>query len=133
MSRLIQVEVIKITNVSSGSTSICGDTGTIMADTNALAVQRELPYFLHEEGNYADYKIFSQPISRLDTDLQVSLDADNLASSIYIGNINLLAVSSASIFQIGCNDSIELMSKTKAIRQFVTNAPGPTPFGVTIY
>lgn len=133
MSRLIQLDVIKITNVGNGSSSICGDTGTIKADTNALAVQRELPYFLHEEGDYADYKIFSQPIPRLDTDSQVNLDIDNFASSIYIANIKILAVSSASTFQIGCNDSIELISKTKAIRQFVTDAPGPTPYGVTIY
>jgi len=121
MKRHVFVDNVYIINISNSSACICGDSGLIDAYTRALAVQRQVPVFFEDEGNYEDYSIFTRSIPGWQLSSEVELDVINEYKTIHVGCLEVTATASSSVVQLGSNDTMELESRVKAIRHFITD------------
>lgn len=125
MARLSIVGTVNINDIGSSSTVHVGDNVNTVLRSRALAVQREVPYFFGNEGNFNVYPFFSRPIPVPQPPEPVAMSVDNWGSLIRVGCIRILAISSSSVLQIGSNCNTRGESRIKHFRQFVTNKPGP--------
>lgn len=123
MHRISIVHNICIDSVAEGSTFICGDVGGICARSRVLALQREVSIFFEDEGSFADYPVFSKEIPKPVNDEDIQLNIYNESPLIQVEGIKILGVSTASAFQVGSNYRMDLESRRKHIRHFVTNIP----------
>ncbi|MEC0255740.1 spore germination protein GerPE [Paenibacillus lautus] len=123
MKRHSHVDHMYIINISNSSACICGESGHIDANTRALAVQRQVPVFFEDEGNYEDYSIFSRSIPTWPSQSDVELNIIQDHKKIHVGCLEIIAAASASVVQVGPNDTMDLESRVKAIRHFITDAP----------
>ncbi|WP_194542110.1 spore germination protein GerPE [Paenibacillus sp. JZ16] len=123
MKRHSHVDHMYIINISDSSACICGESGHIDANTRALAVQRQVPVFFEDEGDYEDYSIFSRSIPTWSPQSDVELNIIQDHKKIHVGCIDIIATASASVVQVGPNDTMDLESRVKAIRHFITGAP----------
>ncbi|MCR8641199.1 spore germination protein GerPE [Paenibacillus sp. N1-5-1-14] len=124
MWRTSRVINILIDGVSEASTFICGDSGRIKSRSRALALQREVSIFYEDEGDFADYPVFSREIPSFDPcENEVSMEIHNPCHFIKVNCVKVLAVSAASTFQVGSNLELDLVCKRKHIRNFVTDIP----------
>ncbi|AYB44942.1 spore germination protein GerPE [Paenibacillus lautus] len=122
MKRHVLVDNVYIINISNSSACICGESGHIDAYTRALAIQRQVPVFFEDEGNYEDYPIFSRSIPAWQLPSEVDLDVRHDHKTIQVGCLDVIATASASVVQVGSNDTMDLESRVKAIRHFITDA-----------
>lgn len=113
------VNNILIDTIYNSSTFICGDTGRIRAKSNVFALHREVPVFIEDEGNFSDYKVFSEKIPTIPLDENIEQEVLNLGSRIKVGQIKVNAISSSGSFQVGSNHRLDLESRIINIRQFV--------------
>ncbi|MGG3281501.1 spore germination protein GerPE [Paenibacillus solani] len=123
MKRHVLVDNVYIINISNSSACICGESGLIDAYTRALAVQRQVPVFFEDEGKYEDYPIFSRSIPAWQLPSEVELDVIQDFKAIHVGCLDVITTASSSVVQLGPNDMMELESRVKAIRHFITDAP----------
>lgn len=123
MKRHSHVDNMYIINISNSSVFVCGESGHIDADTRALAVQRQVPVFFEDEGQYEDYSIFSRSIPTWPPYSDVKLNIIQDYKKIHVGCVDIIATASASVVQVGPNDTMDLESRVKAIRHFITDAP----------
>ncbi|WP_442604210.1 spore germination protein GerPE [Paenibacillus sp. KN14-4R] len=123
MERVSCVNCILIENISGGCTFICGDSGYIRAYSQDLALQREVAVFFEDEGEYADYSVFSRNIPQVDQYGDVCMVVNNECSRIKVNRIKVIAIAAASAFQVGSNIQLDLECRRKHIRQFVTDIP----------
>ncbi|MBX4149260.1 spore germination protein GerPE [Paenibacillus lautus] len=123
MKRHSHVDHMYIINISDSSACICGESGHIDANTRALAVQRQVPVFFEDEGDYEDYSIFSRSIPTWPPQSDVELNIIQDHKKIHVGCIDIIATASASVVHVGPNDTMDLESRVKAIRHFITGAP----------
>ena len=108
MKRHVLVDNVYIINISNSSACICGESGHIDAYTRALAIQRQVPVFFEDEGNYEDYPIFSRSIPAWQLPSEVDLDVIHDHKTIHVGCLDVIATASASVVQVGSIDTIEL-------------------------
>lgn len=123
MGRISCVANIYIGTVSDASTFLGGDAIALRAQTNALAIQREVSVFFEDEGNFADWPAFTRPIPQPGIEEDLNLTIYDECPLIKVGAIKLTAVSTASAFQVGSNARMDLESRRKHIRHFVTGVP----------
>lgn len=119
LQRIASVDQIKIDSVIFSSVFQIGDSQQIQAFSRALAVQREREIFFDNEGNFASYPIFSEPIpfqSEIET---VYSSTHNLNPVINVRSIDILGVSSSSIIHIGNSCDISMEARVKHIRQLM--------------
>ncbi|WP_240417619.1 spore germination protein GerPE [Paenibacillus periandrae] len=121
MSRWSVVRQMKINNISLASILQIGDNESIKSSTKALAVQRQVPTFLENEGNLDAYQLFSRVIPIPEVYEEVDMKVDNICDSIQVNCIRVLAISASSVLQIGSNSQIENETRVKHFRQFVTD------------
>jgi spore germination protein PE len=124
--RISIVGNMTISNISESSTFQVGDSAVIQARNRVFAVQREVATFWSNEGNFNLYPIFSRPIEYppiLEGD-NVTMSVDNLGSTINVGNVRILAISSSSVTQVGSNRVIEADNRILNIRQYIRPNPG---------
>ena len=76
-----------------------------------------------DEGDYEDYSIFSRSIPTWPPQSEVELNIIQDRRKIHVGCIDIIATASASVVQVGPNDTMDLESRVKAIRHFITGAP----------
>lgn len=119
MRRWSVVRDMKVNSVVLSSILQVGDNEIIKPTSKALAVQRELPEFDENEGNFKEFPLFSReiPLPPIDNEA-VDVSIDNTSSRIQVGCLNIYGVSSSSVLQVGANKKIQAEARIKHIRQF---------------
>ncbi|MFH5183257.1 spore germination protein GerPE [Paenibacillus sp. TAB 01] len=119
------VRDIHVHSIGQASIVQIGDNEVIEPKMKVLAVQRAIPYFLGEEGNF-DYPLFEReiPLMHKYEDLHMSLD--NQESAIQVGCVKVLALAGSSVFQVGRNEKIISEARIKHFRQYVTSLSAPS-------
>lgn len=112
-----------VNTVGTSSVAHLGDNGgSTDLKSRAIAVQRAVPEFDHDETRFAAYKLFTRPVYQLETGINVELRTEGCAPDIRIGCIDVTALSSASLLRAGCGGPLSATARIKHIRQF--NQPG---------
>jgi spore germination protein PE len=119
LQRSSVVNTIKVNSASFASTIQLGDSQIINGFSRALAVQREAEIFFAQEGNFTNYRIFSEPIPLLPLVEKISQSTHNSLPVIKVNNISILAMSSSSILHVGNSESVSLEARVKHIRQLL--------------
>lgn len=119
LQRLSKVDSIFIKTALFSSTILIGDAMRIFGNSRALAVQREAELFFDEEGDFAQYKVFSKPVPLPTIYEPVIMDTFQMDPVIRVGTINVKGVSAASIIQVGSTPYISMETRIKHIRQLL--------------
>lgn len=96
-----------------------GDSCIINGLSRALAVQRELDFFFGNEGNFASYPIFSEPIPLLPITENITCIYHQLNPVIKLNNLNVTGFSAASVLHIGSSENIYMEARVMHIRQLL--------------
>lgn len=118
--RISVVDQTKVNAVVFSSTFFVGDMKQFIPKTYALAVQREIPIYNGNEGDFTPYLTFSSPIPVPSQQNTVPVEAINENPFIHVGAIQVLSVSTSSLYQIGSTDYIDAESRIKHIRQLLS-------------
>ncbi|EXX85775.1 spore gernimation protein [Paenibacillus darwinianus] len=118
MTRLSLVGTVKIRTILFSAIFQAGDNLVIAPSSSVFAVQREVPTYLGNEGNFND-PLFTAPIPRPIQDEQVQVSIRNVKPLIQVGSLDIIGVSTASVVQIGSNRLIQAESRMKHIRQLL--------------
>lgn len=96
-----------------------GDSCIINGFSRALAVQREVEIFNGNEGNFAVYPIFSEPIPFLPISENVTYLTHHFYPVIKVNKLHVIGFSSASILHVGNSQHISMEARIKHIRQLL--------------
>ena len=113
------VKAINLKSVGISATFQIGDIKTIKPRTKIIAVQREIPIYYGDEGNFNSFPIFSKSIPKPVIHEEININRVNLNPFIQVDTIHVLGVSSSGVFQVGSNDYIDSEARTKNIRQLL--------------
>lgn len=91
----------------------------IFGNSRALAVQREAEIFFDDEGDFAQYKVFSEPVPLPSIYEPVIMDTFQVDPVIRVGTIDVKGLSAASIIQVGSTPYISMESRIHHIRQLL--------------
>lgn len=117
--RISVVDQSKVHAVVFSSTVFAGDMKEFSPITYALAVQREIPIYNANEGDLSQFIIFQSQIPEPSKQNPVPVTVTNENPYIRVGAVNILSVSTSSLFQIGSNQYIRAESRVKHIRQLL--------------
>lgn len=118
-SRTSVVNEMRVTGVDSASTLLIGDLVAFKPKARAIAVQREVPFFLGREGAFEVYKAFTKPIPQMESDDQVMLELQQTVPQITVGCISVFSVTTSSLLQVGSVARIEGENRLMHIRQLL--------------
>jgi spore germination protein PE len=119
LSRISQVQKIRITSLSNSSITQIGDSRYVSAISRALAVQREAEIFFGNEGDFSQYPIFSESIPLPPIEEEFSFQKIDFVPCIKVSHIRINGVASASIAHIGNSESVYMESRVKHIRHLL--------------
>ncbi|MFS0634596.1 spore germination protein GerPE [Mesobacillus foraminis] len=119
LQRTASINHIKIDSLGISSVFQIGDSHRIQALSRALAVQREAEIFFDNEGNFASYPIFSEPIPLIPVTENVKISQQNINPFLKVGNIDILGVSSSSVVHLGNTCHVSMEARIKHIRQLL--------------
>lgn len=119
MQRISVVDLIYVNSVSFSSILEIGDSKKITPVSQALAVQREVPLFFTNEGDFSQYPIFSRELPKVKVAETVNMKVINQNPVIKVDSIKVIGVSSAAVMQIGSTETIHTESKVKHIRKLL--------------
>ncbi|CAH2713528.1 putative spore germination protein GerPE [Neobacillus rhizosphaerae] len=117
--RTSKVDKINVNIISFASLLQLGDSCIINGLSRALAVQREAEIEFGDEGNFAAYRVFSEPIPFQPIYEVFSFIPHNPMPLIKVQNIDIIGVSSSSILHVGNSKHISMESRVKHIRQLL--------------
>lgn len=116
--RISTVKNINISAVDYSSIFQVGDNYFLRPRSKVLAIQREIPVFIGNEGHF-DFPIFTKPIPKPIVDEQVKMNILNKNPFIKVNNINIIGISSAGVFLVGSSKYVDAENRTKHIRQLI--------------
>jgi spore germination protein PE len=119
MPRISAVNTIKVNSLAFSSTVLIGDSTEITPVSRALAVQREAQIFYENEGDFASFPIFSQPIPKPEITERITINRINQSPIINVNHVKVLGISSSSVFQVGSTKIINAEARVKHIRQLL--------------
>jgi len=119
MKRISVINNVKVLSIVFGSIVQFGDNDTIRPRSEALAVQREAEMFYGSEGNFEHYSMFRRPALPHLRESNVQIERCNEGATIQVGAVKILAVSSASVFQVGSSRIIDSETRIKHFRQLL--------------
>ena len=118
--RVSVVDVSKVHAVVEASAVFIGDMKQFQPTANIFAVQREIPTYYGNEGDLSPYLVFRSPIPIPSENNTVPAAITNDNGYIRVGAIQVLSVSTSSLYQVGSTDYIQCESRLKHIRQLLT-------------
>ncbi|MBG9840974.1 MULTISPECIES: spore germination protein GerPE [Bacillus cereus group] len=124
---LHHVSVVQnVSIISLGITAIfqVGDANQMELKSRALAVHREIPCYIKDEGRLDAFEIFTDEhitIPKRTTD--VKLNIVNECPFIEVNNVELRTLLNSGCFQIGNVDYVFNNSRIMQIRQYITDEP----------
>ncbi|WP_312475565.1 spore germination protein GerPE [Neobacillus sp.] len=117
--RTSKVDKINVNIISFASLLQLGDSCIINGLSRALAVQREAEIDFGNEGSFADYRVFSEPIPFQPIYEAFSFIPHNPMPLIKVQNIDIIGISSSSILHVGNSKHISMEARVKHIRQLL--------------
>ncbi|HUC92749.1 MAG TPA: spore germination protein GerPE [Paenibacillus sp.] len=123
MKRLSLVGTVNIRSVTNSSLFQAGDNVVVAPYSRVFAVQREIPSYIGNEGNF-NYPVFTAPIPMPIVDEQVQVSVRHAKPLIQVGCLDIVGVSTSSVVQIGSNRVIQAENRTKHIRQLLPREGG---------
>ncbi|WHY30290.1 spore germination protein GerPE [Bacillus wiedmannii] len=124
---LHHVSVVQnVSIISLGITAVfqVGDANQMELKSRALAVHREFPCYIKDEGRLNAFEIFTDEhvtIPKRTTD--VKLNIVNECPFIEVNNVELRTLLNSGCFQIGNVDYVFNNSRIMQIRQYITDEP----------
>lgn len=124
---LHHVSVVQnVSIISLGITAVfqVGDANQMELKSRALAVHREIPCYIKDEGRLDAFEIFTDEyitIPKRTTD--VKLNIVNESPFIEVNNVELRTLLNSGCFQIGNVDYVFNNSRIMQIRQYITDEP----------
>lgn len=119
LQRTSYVDKIAVKIASFASIIQLGDSCIINGLSRAIAVQREAEIFLGNEGSFAAYRVFSEPIPLPQIEEAFSIRTHNPKPLIKVQTIDIIGVSSSSILHVGNSKHISMEARVKHIRQLL--------------
>ncbi|WP_213410469.1 spore germination protein GerPE [Xylanibacillus composti] len=119
--RISRVGHVKVTSKELSSITLIGDSVAITPRTNVLAVQRERPHYLGQEGDLQQFPFYEQPMPKLAArSAGPELFARNNSPFIDVGSLRILGLSASAVLHIGSTSFIDAESRVKHIRQLLS-------------
>ncbi|MFD0769603.1 spore germination protein GerPE [Bacillus sp. CGMCC 1.60114] len=101
-----------------------GDTNQMELKNRTIVVQREIPYFLAQEGRWEAYTIFTDDEITIPTRInEVNMNVININPFIEVNCIDIESMLNSSCLHIGSIDYVFSNSRILQIRHFVTEEP----------
>jgi spore germination protein PE len=122
LQRTSYVDNVAVKIASFASTIQLGDSCIINGLSRALAVQREAEIFYGNEGSFAAYSVFSEPIPLPPITEPINFRIHNPKPLIKVQTIDIIGVSSSSILHVGNSKHISMEARVKHIRQLLPQA-----------
>ncbi|SEN13310.1 spore germination protein PE [Mesobacillus persicus] len=119
LQRTTSVKDIEIDSLAISSVLQIGDSEYIHGFSRAIAVQRQVELFFGNEGNFADYPIFSEPITLPPVSEKIHLTRQNINPFLKVGKIDIIGVSSSAVVHLGNTKHVSLETRIKHIRQLL--------------
>ncbi|RHW43162.1 spore germination protein GerPE [Neobacillus notoginsengisoli] len=117
LQRLSVVDSVIVKSVLFSSTIQIGDSSRIHGFSRAIALQREAEIFFDEEGDFNQFKVFSEPIFIPPITENITIAPFQLNPVIKVGTLEVTGLSAASIVQVGSTPKIAMESRIMHIRQ----------------
>ena len=118
------VQNVSIVSLGIAAVFQVGDANQMELKSRALAVHREFPCYIKDEGRLDAFEIFTDEyitIPKRTTD--VKLNIVNECPFIEVNNVELRTLLNSGGFQIGNVDYIFNNSRIMQIRQYITDEP----------
>lgn len=118
------VQNVSIISLGIAAVFQVGDANQMELKSRALAVHREFPCYIKDEGRLDAFKIFTDEyitIPKRTTD--VKLNIINECPFIEVNNVELRTLLNSGGFQIGNVDYVFNNSRIMQIRQYITDEP----------
>jgi spore germination protein PE len=119
LSRSSYVNTINVKVASYSSVLQLGDSCIINGLSRALAVQREEEQDYGNEGNFAAYPVFSEPIPFTPITENFCYQTYHLNPIIKVNHINVIGFSSSAVLHVGNSQTISMEARVKHIRQLL--------------
>lgn len=113
--RISNVNQVNVTSLSNSSIFNIGDTGYSNNKTKGIAVQKEGPT-MKQELEFEDFPIFTRKAVWPKVRDPVIIKTVQHQPEIHVQSVNILGISSASVFQIGNLSYAKSESRIKHIR-----------------
>ena len=118
--------VQNVSIISLGITAVfqVGDANQMELKSRAIAVHREIPFYIRGEGRFDAFEIFTDEhitVPKRTTD--VKLNIVNECPFIEVNNVELRTLLNSGCFQIGNVDYGFNNSRIIQIRQYITDEP----------
>jgi len=118
------VQNVSIISLGIAAVFQVGDANQMELKSRALAVHREIPCYIKDEGRLDAFEIFTDEhitIPKRTTD--VKLNIVNECPFIEVNNVELRTLLNSGCFQIGNVDYVFNNSRIMQIRQYITDEP----------
>ena len=118
------VQNVSIVSLGIAAVFQVGDANQMELKSRAIAVHREIPFYIRGEGRFDAFEIFTDEhitIPKRTTD--VKLNIINECPFIEVNNVELRTLLNSGGFQIGNVDYIFNNSRIMQIRQYITDEP----------
>ncbi|CAM3511026.1 spore germination protein GerPE [Marinicrinis lubricantis] len=120
--RISAVGAIRIKSIQFSSVFQVGDNAAVTPTSRALAVQRQISEYNDEEGDFG-FPIYKRKIRHMSLTEPLELTRRSVDPFITVDRVNIFGISVSAVFQVGSNRLIDSDSRTKHIRQFITDIP----------
>ena len=118
------VQNVSIVSLGIAAVFQVGDANQMELKSRAIAVHREIPFYIRGEGRFDAFEIFTDEhitIPKRTTD--VNLNIVNECPFIEVNNVELRTLLNSGCFQIGNVDYGFNNSRIMQIRQYITDEP----------
>lgn len=118
------VQNVSIISLGIAAVFQVGDANQMELKSRAIAVHREIPFYIRGEGRFDAFEIFTDEhitIPKRTTD--VKLNIVNESPFIEVNNVELRTLLNSGCFQIGNVDYGFNNSRIIQIRQYITDEP----------
>jgi spore germination protein PE len=122
MKRISRVGQIKVTSTQFSSIVHIGDSCRVQPVSWILAVQKEVPRYWGNEGDFSKYGIYTQEIPKSQRKEELEMTTVNANPYIDVNTIYIIGISTAAVLQVGSTRDIETDSRVKHIRKLLTAA-----------
>lgn len=125
-NRTVVVRDLVLNSITSASVLQVGDSAAVRPRSRVFAVQREIAFFLLDEGGFSNYPLFTQTIPQPSLEHNVHLRIFNENPAILVYGIDITAIAASSVVKLGNTRLIDAESRILNIRQLLR---GERPVG----
>jgi spore germination protein PE len=117
--RVSVVRSIHITATELSSIVQIGDSRFVRPRSQVFALQRQVPVFWENEGDFARLDAFSKPIPRMDAEPENALTVEHRNPVIRVDHVEITGLSVSAVFQVGANERIDAEARVMHVRNFI--------------